>query len=563
MSKKKITLEEAKKILESDKVFYNGNAKFNVLDIGKYNSGITIEIPQEWTIDKSRRPESPIRYITNHELTDGMNIDFDGDASFLLGRYRLSKNGKPVFELTEPSKAKDTLIRVSWGGAFNRTRGQYSDYAKETGASFFSRRASNGRGAGNDYWILPVDFVKDMEPRDVSDILEDIERKENERVSEIDHYIEREDLEINNSIANRERILSQIQPIIQNIQTFNSEFEFEAQTESFIYKEKRYWTSKTKRYSDDLVNELNELLEKEKREKDARDTYVPMYQEMESTLSTLDISISYNSTNVTLKAPTSYFSYKSYNYSQDGYNSFINDVTQYQEKIAQEQEEARRKAEELKRAAELKRRKEEAKKSGYPEEFEFWNRLGGATNLSHAYVIESDGTIREPDYNNLRNNNHKYKYSDWKNNADGTQGYVQILPGEIIVTYTKDYTAVPYIFNVEWADGEITEAQLEVICDELAEKASFAENYDGQKITDVKQWVTNATKLKYMECRKQLKLEESIIEQEKDDGFAEEIVEYAKQRVEERDKNKQAKELAETYGQHLTNNTNEQSLEDN
>lgn len=107
----------------------------------------------------------------------------------------------------------------------------------------------------------------------------------------------------------------------------------------------------------------------------------------------------------------------------------------------------------------------------YPEKFEFWNRLGGATGLGHAYVIESDGIIREPDYNNLSNNNHKYKYSDWKNIADGTQGYMQILPGEIIVSYTKDYTAVPYIFNLEWADDEITEAQLEVICNELAEKA--------------------------------------------------------------------------------------------
>ena len=159
MSKKKVTLEEAKEILGSDKIFYNGNRKFNVVDSGKYHSGITIEIPQEWTIDKRRKPESPISYISAKELTDGMNIDFDGDASILLGRYRLSKNGRPVFELTEPTKARDTLIRVSWGGAFNRTRGQYEDYAKEVGASFFTRRSSNGGGAGNDYWILPVDFV--------------------------------------------------------------------------------------------------------------------------------------------------------------------------------------------------------------------------------------------------------------------------------------------------------------------------------------------------------------------------------------------------------------------
>lgn len=556
MSKKKVTLEEAKEILGSDKIFYNGNRKFNVIDAGKYHSGITIEIPQEWTIGKSRRPENPISYISAKELTDGMNIDFDGDASILLGRYRLSKNGRPVFELTEPTKAVDTLVRVGWGGAFNSTRGQSENYAKEVGASFFTRRSSNKGGTGNDYWILPVDFVKDMESRDVSAILANIERKETERVTEIDKYIEQEDLEIKNSSENRDRILEQIEPIIRKIQTFNPEFEYTAGTDSFTYTEKHYWSSKTRRYRDELTSEIAGLLEKAQNEKTARDTYKPMYQEIESTLSTLDISICYNDTTITLKAPTSYFSHKSYYYSQEGYNSFISDVTQYQEKIAQEQEETRRKAEELRSAAELKRRKDEAKEIGYPEEFEFWNRLDGSTNLGHAYVIESDGTIREPDYNNLRNSNHRYKYSDWKNNADGTQGYVQILPGEIIVSYTKDYTAVPYIFNVEWADGEITEAQLEVICDELAEKASFAENTDGQEITDVKQWVTSAVKAKAIECKKQL----SVKEQDK--SFAEEIVGLAEEKATAKDRNTQAGQLAQAYEDQLEVQTNQQSLED-
>ena len=555
MSKKKVTLEEAKEILGSDKIFYNGNRKFNVVDSGKYHSGITIEIPQEWTIDKRRKPESPISYISAKELTDGMNIDFDGDASILLGRYRLSKNGRPVFELTEPTKARDTLIRVSWGGAFNRTRGQYEDYAKEVGASFFTRRSSNGGGAGNDYWILPVDFVRDMEPRDVSAILANIEHKENERVTEIDEYIEQEDLEIKNSTENRDRILGQIEPIIQSIQTFNPEFEYTAGTDSFTYKEKRYWSSKTRRYTDELTSEIAGLLEKAQNEKNARDTYMPMFKEMESTLNALGISLNYNNTNVTVKASTSYFSYKSYYYSQEGFNSFISDVTQYQEKLAQEQEEARRKAEELKKAAELKRRKDEAKEMGYPEEFEFWNRLGGATNLGHAYVIESDGTIREPDYNNLRNSNHRYKYSDWKNYADGTQGYVQILPGEIIVTYTKGYTAVPYIFDVEWADGEITEAQLEVICNELAGKATFAEDRKGQEITDVKQWVVSAVKAKAEECKKQLILK-------KDNDFAEEIVGLAEEKATAQDRNTQAAQLTQAYEEQLEAKSDQQSLED-
>ena len=558
MSKKKITLEEAKKILGSDKIFYNGNRKFNVIDAGKYHSGITIEIPQEWIIDKSRRPESPINYISSKELTDGMNIDFDGDASILLGRYRLSKNGRPVFELTEPTEAEYTLVRVSWGGAFNKTRGQYEDYAKEVGAEFFRRSSSNGGGAGNDYWILPVSFVRDMEPRDVSAILQNIEHQKNKRVAEIDEYIKQEDLEINNSIENKDRILEQIEPIIQNIQTLNPKFEYTIGTDSFTYGEKYSVFSNTRRYTDKLITEISKLLKKEQDKKNAINTYTPMFQEMESTLDTLNISISYNNSNVTLKAPTAYFDYNSYSYSQEGYNSFISDVTQYQEKISQKQEETRMKAEELKRTTELKRRKAEAKAMGYPEEFEFWNRLSGATNLGHAYVIESDGTIREPDYNNLRNNNHKYKYSDWKNTSDGTQGYEQLLPGEIIVTYTKGYTAVPYIFNVEWADGEITEAQLEVICNELAEKATFAKDKEGQEITDINQWVTSSVKSKAMECKKQLITKE----QDKEEAFAKEIIDLTEKKAIAKNRNIQAGQLAQAYEEQIELQSNQQSLGD-
>lgn len=556
MSKKKVTLEQAKEILESDKVFYNGNKKFNVVDAGKYRSGITIEVPQEWTIDKKRNPESPIRYIDSRELTDGMNIDFDGDASFLLGNYRLSKNGKPVFELTEPTKAKDVLIKVSWGGAFSRTRGQYREYAEETGATFFTRRSSNGGGAGNDYWVLPVGFVKDMEFRDVSNILKNIQEKEDKRIEEIDNYIEREDLEIKASIANKDRILGQIQPIIEQIKIYYPEIQYEAEDDSFIYKEKSSYAFKMSRYSDVLVSKLNEVLEKAKSEKSARDKYLPMYQGMEAVLSSLNISIIYSDISVSLNAQISNFGYKSYSYSQEGYNKFINTLTEYQAQIAREEEEARQKAEELRKAAELNTRKEEAKKNGYPENFVFWNRLGGATNLGHAYVIEADGTIREPDYNSLRNSNHRYKYADWKNCADGYQGYMQILPGEIIVTYTKDYTAVPYIFDVAWADREITEAQLEVICSELDSKSFFAEDTDGKRISDVQEWVRSAVKAKSIECRKQLHLEE----QDKEDEFVDEIMVLAEQKAKAKEKNEQAEKLASAYEDQLPK---QKSLEDN
>lgn len=559
MSKKKVTLEEAKEILGIDKIFYNGNRKFNVVSVGKYKSGITIEIPQEWNINKNRQPENPIKYKNVKELTDGMNIDFDGDAHILLGIYRLSKNGRPVFELTDPTKAKDTLVRVDWGGAFNRTRGQSSEYAKEIGATFYTRKRSNGGGLGVDYWILPVNFVNDMEPRDVSAILEEIEKEEKARIAEIDEYIAQEDLKIKESIENRERVLGQIMPIIEEIKILIPDFRYEAGPESFIYSPKKFFSNGISKYDDSLINELNSLLKKEKDEKAAREQYLPMYKEMENTFSELGISILYFDNYIKLNCQMPNTFYSCYQYSQEGYNSCINDVTRYQEKITREQEEARIKADELKKAVELKLKKEQARDKGYPEEFKFWNRLGGKTNLSHAYVVESDGTIREPDYNNLRNINHKHN-SNWKNHADGTQGYYQILPGEMIITYTKSCTKKPYIFNVEWADGEITEAQLEVICDELASKADFAEDKAGKEITELEQWVRNSVREKSIECKKGLVVEE---QDAAEISFANDIAKLAEERVEAKDINNQARELESAYQKQLEVSNEQQSLGDN
>lgn len=104
---------------------------------------------------------------------------------------------------------------------------------------------------------------------------------------------------------------------------------------------------------------------------------------------------------------------------------------------------------------------------------------------------------------------------------------MQILPGEIIVSYTKNCTAVPYTFNIEWADDEITEAQLEIICNELAEKSTFAKNKDGQEITDVKQWAISAVKRKAMECKKQL----IVKQQNQDKSFSQEITSLAEKKL--------------------------------
>ena len=548
MSKRKVELDEAKKILNNDKIFYSGNNKFNVLDVGKYHSGITLEIPQEWDVNDRNLTDNPIAYMELRKLTDGMNIDFDGKAELLLGKYRLSKNGKPVFELTEPIKAKDALIRVAWGGAFNKTRGQHKGYANEVGATYYVQRSSNGGGAGKDYWILPVGFVNGRESRDVSDILKEVQEKKDARIAEADAYLEQKEKERQESIKNRERIIQEIQPIISEIQSVNPESKFELGDEYIEYGIR--WMRRSSRYNDSVVNDLQELLEKEISKKTARDEFMPQYKEMEEVILSIESKLQYYDEYVRVDTKDFYLGRNTYGYNTNDYVKFVEDVSIYREKFEKMQEDARRKVEEMKKAEELRRLKQEAKENGYPEEFEFWNRVGGKTGLSHAYVIRKDGSIREPDDNRLRNNNHRH-LTNWLNTADGTQVYNQIMPGEIIISYVANHIDNPHIFNVEWADGEINDLQLETLFEEFQDLDATAIDKEDNEITSIREWAKNASKEKSKVCRTQLKINDANIEKTEEQEFAETIVNCANKKVEVRNTNAQAKQLLNDYEQQL------------
>lgn len=143
----------------------------------------------------------------------------------------------------------------------------------------------------------------------------------------------------------------------------------------------------------------------------------------------------------------------------------------------------------------------------------------------------------------MSNLNHRHHFN-WKNNADGIQEYQQILPGEIIVSYTKEVTATPYVLNVEWADGKASEEQLETICEALERTESFAVDSDGNYITSIKEWAQKAIELKSSECRKNLNTEG--IEEENDE-FLDNIVESATKKVELKGKSAEATTLAQKY----------------
>lgn len=122
------------------------NGNYLYFNYGKYKSGLTFIISN---------PDAPLGYFTDKELDKQLNLLYTGDASFLRGKFFVSKKGSYMFDLT--TDKPHILIRVGWGGAFNRTRGFKSENLPVE-KIYFRRASSNGGGAGYDYLILPADY---------------------------------------------------------------------------------------------------------------------------------------------------------------------------------------------------------------------------------------------------------------------------------------------------------------------------------------------------------------------------------------------------------------------
>ena len=157
--KKTMTIVGAREMFGENS--YETETGFLVNIFGKYCPNITFVVGKEVELDADGEPINPLKYVGDREVTDGMNMDFDGDAEFMFGDFWVSKKGGACFRPKNPKVAKDLLIRVSWGGCFNSHRGTYSDEANAIeGVKYFRRASSNGGGAGYDYWVVPVGFAR-------------------------------------------------------------------------------------------------------------------------------------------------------------------------------------------------------------------------------------------------------------------------------------------------------------------------------------------------------------------------------------------------------------------
>lgn len=165
MTIKKMSLEEAKKNYESEKIFPIDRTCFLVNMFGKYKPNMSFIVPVEHHLDRDGNYISFLKYKeADEKIIDALGVDFNGNGvpEILFGDFWHSKKGGACFRPKNPKAANHLLLKVTWGGAFSKHRGQYE--AEDGGgqaylAEYFRRAKSNGGGQGYDYYVFPLDAI--------------------------------------------------------------------------------------------------------------------------------------------------------------------------------------------------------------------------------------------------------------------------------------------------------------------------------------------------------------------------------------------------------------------
>ena len=81
-------------------------------------------IDKEFDLNEYNGPMNPLEFFEDYEVPANMNIDFNGWTSFMFGDFWVSKKGDACFRPLDAVLAKHILVKVSWGGSYNHTRGR-------------------------------------------------------------------------------------------------------------------------------------------------------------------------------------------------------------------------------------------------------------------------------------------------------------------------------------------------------------------------------------------------------------------------------------------------------
>jgi hypothetical protein len=182
----------------------------------------------------------------------------------------------------------------------------------------------------------------------------------------------------------------------------------------------------------------------------ARAEFQPQFEAFVPHIESLGLTLSFGEEKVNWEGGSYY---GGFTYTREGFESFKADLTRKEEEAAKKaREEAAAKA---KASAEA-----EAEVLGLPQDIRIWKRTGGATGCGMGWVITPDGFDRERD--GLENDNPRRaaRYDE------GNLVWKQILPGELVLSWRKAFTAAEHEFEVVHLPSEgPTEAQLERVAE--------------------------------------------------------------------------------------------------
>lgn len=128
-----------------------GGGKFMQLENGKLlNNQYGKYQPQLTFIVENFNDLEP---VSDPELADLINADWDGSPEFIFGEYKISKKGTKCFYTSPKERAKHILVCLHW---------QHSHFGHTNGNTVLQqsiydvRRRSNGGGEGYHYYVIPV-----------------------------------------------------------------------------------------------------------------------------------------------------------------------------------------------------------------------------------------------------------------------------------------------------------------------------------------------------------------------------------------------------------------------
>lgn len=169
--------------------------------------------------------------------------------------------------------------------------------------------------------------------------------------------------------------------------------------------------------------------------------------------------------------------YARYEYTEAELARFVADIPGYEEIYQDElrakakadaERRAREQAEEAERlareaaAARLAQAEAEAKELGLPGNIRIWHR-SGRTDAGKAWVIGQNGRERECDFvDTMVCGSSSKRYHQ---NYEGDHVWNQILPGELVLKWSKAYTAAEHVCEIVYRPETVSEAQLERVAE--------------------------------------------------------------------------------------------------